>query len=75
MLLTLSISFVFAFLAFLLMLFSALAIERNARNLGRTGMQQVSQSSMWSEKGTKLGDSSQKFRDLMKERFRRDNLG
>ena len=75
MLLTLSISFLVAFGAFLLMLFSALAIERNARNLGRTGIQQAAQSSMWAEKGIKLGDSSQKFRDLMKDRFRRDNQG
>ena len=74
MLITLSVSFVFAFIAFLLMLFSALSIEKNARNLGRTGIQQASQSSIWSEKGIKLGDSSQKFRDLMKDRFRRDNL-
>ena len=75
MIITLSISFVVAFLAFLLMLFAALAIERNARNLGRTGIQQASQSSLWNQKGIKLGDSSQKFRDLMKDRFRRDNLG
>ena len=75
MLLPLSISFLVAFGAFLLMLFSALAIERNERNLGRTGIQQAAQSSMWAEKGIKLGDSSQKFRDLMKDRFRRDNQG
>ena len=75
MVITLSISFVVAFIAFLIMLFAALAIERNARNLGRTGIQQASQSSLWNQKGIKLGDSSQKFRDLMKDRFRRDNLG
>ena len=74
MLITLSVSLVFAFIAFLLMLFSALSIEKNARSLGRTGVQQASLSSIWSEKGIKLGDSTQKFRDLMKDRFRRDNL-
>ena len=75
MLVTLSVSFVVAFVAFLIMLFAALRIERNARNLGRTGLQQVTQSSLWSERSNRLGNSTNKLRDVMKERFQRGNNG
>jgi len=72
---TLAISFLLAFVAFLVMLGSALAIERNARQLGRTGLQQASLSSSGSRFRTTVGGSSQRIRDLMRERFRRGENG
>lgn len=41
MLATLQISYLLAFVGFLIMLASALVFERNARRLGRTGFEQV----------------------------------
>ena len=75
MVITLSISFVLAFVAFLVMLGAALAIERNARQLGRTSLQQATQSSMGSTLRTTVGSSGQRIRDLMRERFRRGEHG
>ena len=75
MVITLSISFVLAFVAFLVMLGAALAIERNARQLGRTSLQQATQSSMGSTLRTTVGSSGQRIRDLMRERFRRGQHG
>ena len=43
MLSTLTISYIFAFGGFLIMLGAALYLERNARRLGKVGLQQLSQ--------------------------------
>ena len=75
MVVTLSISFLLAFAAFLVMLGAALAIERNARQLGRTGLQQAAQSSNGSRFRSTVGGSGQRIRDLMRERFRRGQHG
>ncbi|MAG03239.1 MAG: hypothetical protein CL406_01300 [Acidimicrobiaceae bacterium] len=63
----LSTSFLLSFLGFLVMLASALALERNARHLGRTGMQQAAQSGRGAALRAVVGDSRQR----MRERFRR----
>ena len=75
MVITLSISFVLAFAAFLVMLAAALAIERNARQLGRTSLEQAAQSSKGSTLRATVGSSGQRIRDLMRERFRRGEHG
>ena len=67
MVVSLSTSFLLSFLGFLVMLASALALERNARHLGRTGMQQVTQSGRGATLKAAVGDSRQR----MRERFRR----
>ncbi|MBC8195273.1 MAG: DUF3040 domain-containing protein [Acidimicrobiia bacterium] len=64
---SLSTSFLLSFLGFLVMLASALALERNARHLGRTGIQQATQSGRGAALKTAVGDSRQR----MRERFRR----
>ena len=75
MVVTLSISFLLAFGAFLVMLGAAWAIERNARQLGRTGLEQAAQSTTGSRLRSTVGGSGQRIRDLMRERFRRDQHG
>ena len=70
---TLSVSFFLAFAAFLVMLGAALAIERSARQLGRTGLQQVAQSSRGNTFRSVIQEPGQKIRDLMRERFQRGN--
>ena len=75
MVVTLSISFLLAFGAFLVMLGAAWAIERNARQLGKTGLEQVAQSSSGSRFRNTEGGSGQRIRDLMRERFRRGQHG
>ena len=75
MVITLSISFLLAFGAFLVMLGAAWAIERNARQLGKTGLEQVAQSSSGSRFRNTVGGSGQRIRDLMRERFRRGQHG
>lgn len=63
-------SFVVSFLCgFLVMLASALWFERNARKLGRAGLQQMT-SSM---RAAGLRDYFGTTRNRMRERFRRDN--
>lgn len=64
---TLAQSFFFAFIGFLIMLVSALAFERNARRLGRAGLQQVTQRPP--RVRAELGSLGQRLRD----RFRRDD--
>jgi hypothetical protein len=66
LLITLSVSYVFAFGAFLVMLGAALAFERNARQLGRAGMQQLTQRRA---RGSREPGG---FSQRMRERFRRD---
>jgi hypothetical protein len=63
---TLSVSYVLAFIGFLVMLASALAFERNARHLGKTGIQQITQG-----RGD-VRDGLGSFGQRMRERFRRD---
>ncbi len=71
MVLSLSTSFLLSFLGFLVMLASALALERNARQLGRTGIQQATQSGRGAALKAAVGGSRQR----MRERFRRGEHG
>ena len=61
--------FLLAFGGFLIMLFSALAAERNARRLGKVGMQQVAQSS----RVTGLRDAMDSTRTRFKDRLQRED--
>lgn len=64
---TLGTSFLIAFFGgFLVMLVSALAVERNARRLGRAGMQQMTQSMKAAGLRDALGNSSARLRDRMR---------
>jgi hypothetical protein len=63
---TLSRSSFFAFVGFLVMLASALVIERNARRLGRAGLAQVT------ERRRAMRDELGVFGQRMRDRFRRD---
>ena len=67
--LALSVSYLFAFGGFLIMLGCALVIERNARKMGRAGLESVT-TRMKGSNGLRevLGTSSEK----MRERFKRD---
>lgn len=69
---TLAVSFLLAFVGFLIMLASALVIERNARKMGRAGLESVT-SSLRSKSSLRevLGTSSER----MRERFKRDEDG
>jgi hypothetical protein len=69
LLLTLSTWFVLAFGGFLIMLVSALAIERNARKMGKAGLQQITQSMRAAGLRDALGSANQRMRD----RFRRED--
>ncbi|MCP5026461.1 MAG: DUF3040 domain-containing protein [Actinomycetia bacterium] len=64
----LSVNVLLAFAGFLVMLGSALWFERNARKLGRAGMQQVTQNL----RGGNVRDAFGSTRDRMKDRFRRE---
>ena len=65
--LTLGVSFLLAFGGFLIMLVSALAIERNARRLGRVGWQQMTQRM----RASGLRESFGATRERMRERMQR----
>ena len=65
MVLLLGVSFVFAFGGFLVMLISALAIERNARRLGKVGVQQVAQSSRVAGLRDAMGSTRSRLKDRM----------
>jgi len=65
---TLGISFVLAFFGFLLMLVSALSFERNARRMGKAGVEQITQSMRAAGLRDYFGNTSQRMRD----RFKRD---
>ena len=67
MIATLSQSFLLAFGGFLVMLASALWFERNARKLGRVGLEQMTRSERSAGFKDYLGSTSQRMRD----RFRR----
>jgi hypothetical protein len=64
-----SVGFVAAFAGFLVMLGAALWFERNARKLGRAGLQQVTASM----RASGLRDVFGTTRTRMRERFRRDD--
>ncbi len=66
MIATLSVSFVLAFVGFIVMLVSALAFERSLRRLGRVGIQQITQRRSGSGVRAYFGNTGQK----MRERFR-----
>jgi len=65
---TLHLTFWFAFVGFLMMLASALVIERNARRLGRAGFEQLTSQMRSSGIRDSLGGS----RERMRDRFRRE---
>jgi hypothetical protein len=65
---TLSTSYVLAFVGFLIMLGSALLFERNLRVMGKAGFDQLSKSARASSLRDALGGAKQRMRD----RFRRD---
>jgi hypothetical protein len=65
---TLSASYLFAFFGFLVMLGAALVFERNARRLGKAGLQQMTQRRHGGVR-TELGGIGRRVRD----RFRRDD--
>ena len=69
MIATLSVSFVLAFVGFLVMLASALAFERSLRRLGRVGIQQITQRRTSSGVRAYFGHTGQR----MRERFRNDD--
>lgn len=64
-----SVGFVAAFAGFLVMLAAALWFERNARKLGRAGLQQVTASM----RAAGLRDAFGNTRNRMRERFKRDD--
>lgn len=64
--LTLSVSFVVAFVGFLIMLAAAFGIERNARKLGRAGLDQVTTSVRSGRLRSTFGGAGQRMRDRMK---------
>jgi len=66
MIVTLSVSFVLAFGAFVIMLASALYFERNARRLGRVGLEQMTQNRRTGSLKDYLGNTSQRMRDRLK---------
>jgi hypothetical protein len=65
---TLSVSPIAAFGGFVFLLASALVFERNARRLGKAGLEQVTKSVRAAGLREKFGDTGRK----MRERFRRD---
>jgi hypothetical protein len=67
--LTLATHFLLAFAGFVVMLVSALAIERNARRMGKAGLQQITQSMRAAGLRDAFGNANQRMRD----RFRRDD--
>ena len=71
MVMTLSTSYLLAFVGFLVMLASALRLERNARVVGRTGLRQASESGRAASLRDAVGGSTGRVRDRMRERFRR----
>ena len=66
---TLSTSFLVAFGGFLVMLFSAFVFERNARKLGKAGLDQVTRSMRAQGLREKFGSTGTRMRD----RFKRDD--
>ncbi len=69
MIATLSTSYFLAFFGFLVMLGSALFLERNARKLGRAGLEQMTRSMRGAGIRDYFGSTSQR----MRERFRTED--
>jgi Flp pilus assembly protein TadB len=63
MIATLSVSFVFAFVGFLVMLVCALSFERSLRRLGRVGIQQITQRRSGPGVRAYFGHTGQRMRD------------
>ncbi len=72
---TLSMSYLLAFVGFLVMLISALRLERNAREVGRTGLRQVAGSGRTSSLRDVVGGTRARTRDRMRDRFGRGEGG
>ena len=72
---TLSTSYLLAFVGFLVMLGSALRLERNAREVGRTGLRQVAGSGRTSSLRDVVGGTRARTRDRMRDRFGRGEGG
>ena len=66
LILTLGTSYLLAFGGFLVMLVSALAVERNARRLGRAGMQQMTQSMKAAGLRDALGNTGSRLKDRLR---------
>ena len=66
LILTLGTSYLLAFGGFLVMLVSALAVERNARRLGRVGMQQMTQSMKAAGLRDAFGNTSSRLKDRLR---------
>lgn len=64
--LALSTSYLLSFGGFLVMLVSALAAERNARRLGKVGIQQMTQSTKAAGIRDALGNTSTRLKDRMR---------
>jgi len=64
--LTLSVSFVLAFVGFLVMLVAALALERSARHMGKAGIEQITQSMHTAGLREYFGSTSSRMRDRFK---------
>jgi len=72
---TLSMSYLLAYVGFLVMLVSALRLERNAREVGRTGLRQVAGSGRTSSLRDVVGGTRARTRDRMRDRFGRGEGG
>lgn len=66
MIVTLSVSYWFAFIGFLVMLAAALVFERSARHLGKVGIEQLTQSLRSSNLRGGLSEPAQRLRDRLK---------
>jgi len=72
---TLSTSFLLAFVGFLVMLGAALTLERNARQVGRTGLRAAVGSGRTTGLRDAVGGTRAKVREQMRDRFRRGDQG
>ena len=75
MVVTLSTSFLLAFVGFLVMLGASLALERNARQVGRTGLRVVAGSGRTTGIREAVGGTGARVRERMRDRFRRGDHG
>ena len=66
MIVTLSTSYLLAFVGFLIMLGTALIFERGARSLGKVGIDQIAQSLRGSGRGP-FAEPAQRLRDRLKD--------
>lgn len=72
---TLSTSYLLAFVGFLVMLGSAMILERNARQVGRTGLRAAAGSGRATGLRDAVGGTRTKVREQMRDRFRRGDQG